>query len=244
MPIIPRELITQARGYHPDFERDRHPNSVLLRRMRTSARKLVRKAVEIAPEPLGTTDTISAAEIATALADTDGRITVPAYITPVHCRAFYDPDLTGGDAESEVEMVYEAARFQGGSFFPSVLVLDTAIQLTDLRKLGNTEHGWEQVTSMEWVYVPDPELADPDDLDTSIDAALVGTPDSLEGALELDLAAFMARRSGVQDADFRMELKDETETWLYTLQQKMTALPWRVGPMPDARGGFPLGGLG
>lgn len=245
MALIPSALITEARDAHPDFSAERNPTRTLLRRLRNSSRRIVRKAIEMCSDPsvLGTTVNYDAATIATAFSDTDGVITVPAYITPIHARAYWNPNAATGDGESAVELVGEHDRLTGGSYFPSVQVLETGIKLTDLRDLNYDNHGWEDILSFDWTYVADPDLDDPADLDSSIDAALVGVPDSMEGALIADLCLFMAGRSGVKDMTFRSDLKDELNQWVYTLQQKGAQTPWRVGPMPTSRGPFPIPGL-
>lgn len=240
--MIPRALIDEARDYHPDFARERTPGRVLLKRLRSSARRIVRKAVEIAqPDVLAVIDSIDNATIVTALNTTDGFVTVPAFITPIAARAIWDPAISSV-AQTPVELVYEAERLAGGSFFPSVQVLESQIRFTDLRDLGELVHGWEEVTSVDWVYVPDPELDDPDDLDASMDEDLVGVPDSLQGALVAELALFMARRLGMKDPSYREDLKTEIAEWVYTIQQKGAAIPWRVGPMPHSHGPYPLRG--
>ena len=236
MPMTPRELIDEARDYHPDFDRHQTPEKGLARRLELTARKLVRQAAQLEPEPLASLASFTDTEIEEALATTGGRLAVPAFITPITARVVH-VDSSGYERAEQVEFVVEKLRLDKDSYFPSLTVETAGIRLTDLRAMGVENHGWQDIQSLDWFYVAEPSLAldgdgNPLPLDAAVVAPLTGTPDALRSALVLDLAIFLAMRLGIQTVSYRAELRSEQQAFIDGIRQQAAATPWHVGGPP------------
>ena len=196
------DLIDEARDYSPAFKSKYGGEKAPLRRLSRLEQALATAVVKLDPEALATAGSINAAAIATALADDDGVVAVPAYITIIDIKATATAAIGGGDRP--VFRVTRTQQYRNGAPFPSVVLSDRALRLTDLRRVAQDLHGWEDFSAIVYDYVPLP--APLVDLDSELTV-----PDGLGGALVALLAEWMARRTPGSGVNLQ-DLKDERET--------------------------------
>lgn len=183
--MIASELIDEARDYHPDFRRKFGGDKPPIRRLSRIEQAVATKLAREEPDAISVSATINNAALTTALAGT-GVLTVPAYIIIPKIRGVRLASSGGGIVK--VHQINRAQQYEGGAPFPSVATKDRALVLTDLRKLGmGDDHGWEDIDSIEYDYVPLPAPLVAEDQELTI-------PDGLGGYLVAALAEWMAAR--------------------------------------------------
>lgn len=213
------ELIEESRDYHPRLDRRAIPSLIARRKL---SRILAARVTELAaetPDPLAVLETFDADDLAAAMAG-DGTVEMPAYVTLCDVRAFLDD--TGEQVEMEVARVALGARLRHSAPFPSVVAQNEALLLTDLRLIGRTEHGWEDVEELRVRYVPLPE-------DLATDADEVAVPDGLRGLLVADLAIWMMGRLDLDASEAKEDRDRCLGAFLGTVALQERGGSWNVG---------------
>ena len=201
------ELIDEVRDFHEKFKHDELDPAIVLRFLTRRLNYVVGEVVRYNPDIVGVRRVIPLrnveedGEVTThgyldALDDTDhpGRLDVPPFTTVIDSmRIRMSPSLM---AEQKVYIVSFHTQYPEPYVkhvtFPAVALRDSRFELTDMRRTGADNHGWENFGPLRYDYVPyfNP-LTDHD--------AEIYIPYELRSAVIVSTAMQLAKRAGLSE---------------------------------------------
>lgn len=223
--MIAAEVIEEARDHHGSFDPQRIPPKVALRALSRLSRRLAEKVVALSEDALAVPHEIDRSTLLDAVENRTG-ITLPPHLLVLNELYTWRSDRNGLEP---VEMVAYSVRYQAGvECFPAVALqggLLYPVNLLDApRACLGTLHGWENYQGIKLDLVPLPaELVALTDT--------VGLPDAAKDALVLNLAVFMAGRSGAVLKDLPAlpaQAQDAETTAVNTLAAMDTTTRWTI----------------
>lgn len=224
--MIAAEVVEEARDHHGSFDPQRIPPRVALRALSRLTRRMAEKVTALSEDALAEPQEIDRDTLLAAVVGRTG-IALQAHLLVVGDLYTWRSDRAGLEV---VEMVDYSGRFQKGlEQFPAVVLkgrLLYPINLQDAPLAGfSSRHGWEDYQGIKLDLVPLPA-----DLGALGDT--VGLPDTAKDALVLNLALFMAGRSGagvVKDLPLLALMAQDAEgAAVNTLASMDTTTRWTV----------------
>lgn len=219
------EVIEEARDHHGSFDRARVPERVALRALSRLVRRLAEKVTAQSEDALAVPHEIDQATLLAAVESRAG------LALPQHLLLLGNPFTWRSDRPGmiPVELTDYAGAYQGGiERFPAVVLQGGKlfpVNLKDVPCLGDVRSGWEDYQGLKLTLVPLPA-----DLDLPGDT--VGLPDVAKDALVLNLAVFMAGRSGaavVKDLPMLAAMAQDAETAaVNTLAAMESTTHWQI----------------
>lgn len=215
---IAREIIDEARDYHPSFSGAQHPPRTLLRRLSRAEQSLFLLIAGLEPELLAVPYTVDADEIADVLAE-GVPASLPPYLSVVSARVFYK----GRDGSLPLTLLDTKQAVGPLAKHPAATPVAAGLLLADLRSRGGLESGWEEAERIEVRLVPAPvPLKDLDDRLTA--------PDSFTAALVGELVTFMALREGLDSTELASMAERERSALAAQAAAHGQAVTWYVEP--------------
>lgn len=213
-----REIIDEARDYHPSFSEQRHPPRTLLRRLSRAEQSLFVLVAGLEPELLARPYTVERDAVLDAV---DGHMPVglPSYLSVVSGRVFWR-DVGGSQPLTLLDTIQALGAEPR---FPSATPVAGGLVLTDRRDRGAMESGWDEIDRIEVRLVPAPIPL------KGLDDRLLA-PDTFTAALVGELVSFMALREGLDSTELASMAERERSALAAQAAAHGQAVTWHVEP--------------
>ena len=195
------ELIEEIRDFHPSFSAERLPVGAILRVLSRKLNYETGRIVELNPDAVSTYESKEDFDWGPAEEAIFESVSAPFARTLLEVAPFshISDDIsvyTADGTRVKVDQVSLSTQYPGpyqdSITFPAVVPLNSALLLTDLRKVGFTQHGWQEyLPRIEYHYVPFYDL-------TKEEGDVVLAP-GLRSPVILDTALELAKRAGLYD---------------------------------------------
>ena len=203
-------LVDEIRGLHPGFAREKVMPAIARQFLVRCLNRVVGQVVEFNSDIVAIEGEITEAKRNAALNDSENprnRIPVPPFTTVVDSIRI---DRATGGGEQKIYIVALHTQypepFVGQITFPATVLRDSHFELTDLRRVGRTAHGWEDYTGViRYDYVPYVEPLTESDAEVHIPSGLrsaVVLATGIEFAKRLDMGEY----AGSLETEYAMEL--------------------------------------
>jgi hypothetical protein len=212
-----RDIIDQARDYHPDFNDHVVTGPVLLRQLSRLQRTLAEKIFATSETAMAATEEFTPTDITYGFTTGDG-LELPEHLLLLQAQVTTDDGTT-----RDLAVIPHAQRLDRGAIWPAAYLLGGTLYLVDRRAFGEGGSGWERVTGISVTYVPAPRQL------TSPDSRLT-VPDRAEPVLVAQLAHHMASRLGITSElpGLAEEATAAEEAMLHGIAQHDTTTTWMV----------------
>jgi hypothetical protein len=211
--MLIHEIIREVRDFHPDFDESVLPRKMMISAISRAERRLASRITEIREEALATEDTFSVTENDVALGVDLPRHTMVVRVTCEHAKGYRVP----------VSLVAWSDRDTEGLLrFPSATLMGQRLFLTDLRATGSERSGWEDIVSIDVMYVPLPGRYEKED-----DRVLL--PDICHDALVYMVVLWAASRTpGVMIPGILEQARMAEDQVLALVSEQDSTTPWGV----------------
>lgn len=229
MPVYARDLVDQARDFHPAFDRRQLPDKLVLRQLSRYQRRLAGKITALSEEALAVPVVFAKAEVdAAAVAGVTGPgLALPEYLLILSIFTRY----TAGGPDIPVQLVaYSNNMAQALLDFPSAYLIRQSLYPVNRWRAGTAIKGeatgltgWEELDGVSMIVVPvPPELV-------SLESEIT-LPAATHDALIAKTALWMASRQGVAPIlpQLPSEAREAEEAAVMALGSQDTTSTWTV----------------
>lgn len=213
MPTAAKEIIEQARDYHPLFSPQNVPELGAMKALARIESQLAGAVVQENPEALAAWYEISALP-----ANWEDGIVLPDNLIVLGADVIY---ADRAPRRLEVSVVSPNQSLTQPHLYPSVYVMGGRLYLTDIRQWFGTEHGWEDLVTLRIRYVP--EVAD-----ITTPSQNITLPDTAVSALVANLALWMADRTQAPLATLRAQAESTGAGWVSQMINLGSTRSWMV----------------
>lgn len=212
-----REILDEARDYHPAFDVRRVPNKLLLRALARVEQRIAQKVALESPEALALEYTVAGLGLGEGLL---AGITPPSHTLVLGVWA--KVVKSGESVRVPVRLVSWADREgKGLADFPTATLAGGKLHLVNLTDYGGDKTGWEDVTQLHILYQPLPGVY------ADLDATVV-LPDICHPALVANLALWLSNTTGVKLDGIVPNAQEAEGLAVAALLNQDTTGAWRV----------------
>lgn len=205
------DLTRELRGFHPQFSEQQVPTVVARQFIVRAVNYVIGKAAEVNPDTVSVSGVVTKVQRDKALDDAENmrnRIEIQPFTQILGSIQVADADGRGRRVEIVSLTTQYPNPFVQRITFPALAIRDFQFELTDRRRLGLADHGWDDYPGDMWYdYVPYAQMPDAPDRKDAIEI-----PTSMRAAVMLAAAINLAKRADLMnyaatlDGQYRFEM--------------------------------------